>query len=586
MTFDSVDGYVLLFGGAGPGGRPLNDTWGFAQGTWTNLTSGPAPSPRWGSSLVYDPIDSFAVLFGGCIRASNCAQSDTWSYSKGHWANVTMPSGAPPIARYGASASWDAHTSSMILFGGCEPKTCPAKDTWQYSTGKWTAPPPPPQIPVARSFASLSYYAPLNGSVLVGGNGSGVSTDGLWEYTNGQWSNVTTSTSGQLPALPWGMASIESNMGWASGTPTEWPSLILVGGTAAGCPLCADPARNSTWVYEPTFSAAASALPRQLETGQPTGLSAATGGGAPPFAYLWRLGDGSLAFTEAVVHSYSSVGDHTVNLTVTDSSGVVTSSTLLIPVVSGPVASISVLPSDTDVGRWVEYNSTLTGGEPPISSIWSFGDFWTSNRMNTTHSYANPGHYLVSLTATDGLQGTTIAFSNVTVNAAVVVDLEPSTLAPIEGAPVQFAANPTEGTPPYATHWNFGDGVSSCEVAPAHTLSSAGNFTIELEVLDSVGGAAFENLTLAVSSAPQSTAEPTPGSSSGESSVPSLFVFTLALGLTVSALLAVSGAFLWASRLRRRRRKERSSSSIAAIAAATDEDWETARYRPPPRTRS
>ncbi len=66
MSDDPHDGVVLAFGGQDAGGDPTSWTFTYHAGSWTNVSSGVLPPPRWGAAMAYDPTDGVVVLFGGC----------------------------------------------------------------------------------------------------------------------------------------------------------------------------------------------------------------------------------------------------------------------------------------------------------------------------------------------------------------------------------------------------------------------------------------------------------------------------------------------------------------------------------------
>ncbi len=65
-------------------------------------------------------------------------------------------------------------------------------------------------------------------------------------------------------------------------------------------------------------------------------------GGTPPYSYHWDLGDGTVASSEVVSHTYSRAGNYTVRLTVQDAYGSVDENTFT--VVVNPSVSQSNLP--------------------------------------------------------------------------------------------------------------------------------------------------------------------------------------------------------------------------------------------------
>ncbi len=84
MTFDSTDGYPVLFGGCstvncgGSGNTYYSDTWAFSGGTWSHPCSTCGSiSGRAESAMVYDAADQYVVLFGGTNGAT---LGETWVY--------------------------------------------------------------------------------------------------------------------------------------------------------------------------------------------------------------------------------------------------------------------------------------------------------------------------------------------------------------------------------------------------------------------------------------------------------------------------------------------------------------------------
>ena len=53
----------------------------------------------------------------------------------------------------------------------------------------------------------------------------------------------------------------------------------------------------------------------------------------------------------------------------------------------------------------MDFNPNATGSQP-MSMVWEFGDGITSNEVNPTHIYNQPGSYLVTMAGTNA-RGTT-----------------------------------------------------------------------------------------------------------------------------------------------------------------------------------
>jgi len=230
MVYDAHDGYVLLFGGAAParppavGEAPLNDSWKFQDGRWTNLTSAvvAAPSARNLGLLTYDTADHLVVLYGGFLPGGspgNVADpNETWTYTAGTWTNATVP-GPPPVYVGQATDSLqvlvDDPAAGYVLFydalGPCPShNACPVE--WTYHAGVWTnrtaGPAPVPYLPL---FVMVTYDT-TTGSVLA--LATCVSTAayacshsvGTFVYADGTWTDVTPSSQ---PTFRFGADSVD-----------------------------------------------------------------------------------------------------------------------------------------------------------------------------------------------------------------------------------------------------------------------------------------------------------------------------------------------------------------------------------------
>jgi hypothetical protein len=143
LADDATDGYVLLFGTSIPAAPYYsNCTWAFESGHWTNLTSslkGAAPPPRWYASLAGMGPSGGVVLFGGyCPTCSDSTTlDDTWVYANLSWTQDLQPD--HPSPRYGAYLVYDDRSGTGLLFGGTNYSGALA-DAWDWSSGAPTAP--------------------------------------------------------------------------------------------------------------------------------------------------------------------------------------------------------------------------------------------------------------------------------------------------------------------------------------------------------------------------------------------------------------------------------------------------------------
>ncbi len=129
-----------------------------------------------------------------------------------------------------------------------------------------------------------------------------------------------------------------------------------------------------------------------------------------------------------------------------------------------PQTSLSYAPTRPVVGDSISFNSNVTGGTPPYTFSWNFGNAasnvpgGTSLPNTMTYTYTSAGTYTVTVNATDTNGRIGSASATVTVAASLAVTVSgPS--SGIVGNSVSFSAAASGGASPYSLSWNFGDGA-------------------------------------------------------------------------------------------------------------------------------
>ncbi|MGA8276160.1 MAG: hypothetical protein WB852_07710 [Thermoplasmata archaeon] len=190
MTYDNAIGAVVMFdsGEVYHGGPFLNDTWTFSGGQWSQVLSGTGPSPRSAVSFDYDPTLGAAVLFGGnqCQNLTGLCPNldDTWTYANGTWTNVSV---GGPSPRNGAEFAFDPLLNASLLFSGHDGFSY-YDDSWTYSGAGWTELSSANPGPSPSEGAGLVYDAASQQMVFFGGydaddgqfNGSQFYFDQTW----------------------------------------------------------------------------------------------------------------------------------------------------------------------------------------------------------------------------------------------------------------------------------------------------------------------------------------------------------------------------------------------------------------------
>jgi PKD repeat protein len=574
MTYDAADGYVVLLGGLSAGFTPINDTWIFRDGNWQNITAtaGTAPSARSGMAMTYDAADRYVLAFSG-ENAGTPFTNDTWSFVDGRWHHLNV-SGAPgypewvemaydsadssvvlfgtfdsdsgqvaltytyragvwdlvtrsnnstlypqPSVREEFAMTYDADDGYILLFGGWNDVAGRVLgDTWEFSAGNWTNVSASLATSPAPAFGTQMTYDDSSGEVILfggaptfGGNGTGVAElNDSWSFEGGAWANVT-------PTL-----SPPARYGGAMANDSADSSVILFGGDVRG----GNPSiLNDTWVWSaspPIARLTVLATPSVPLPGSPVLFTAAFEGGVSSFDYSWNFGDGGLSASPDPTHEFAAVGSYDVQLWLNDSAGHTAHASDLVRVyVPLSLTELRATPNPALLDRVVNFSAIATGGTPPYTYSWAFGDGGTGgNLSNITHIYTTNGPFTAEVTVTDSVGGVAHSFLNVSIQLqALAGSTATSGISPLT---VTFVGQAEGGVPPYGFTWNFGDGTPASTLqSPTHRFNVSGTFTVELNVVDAKGNRSTSSLTVTVGG------PPTPGSDSSGW----LIAFVLAAGI-------------------------------------------------------
>lgn len=222
-------------------------------------------------------------------------------------------------------------------------------------------------------------------------------------------------------------------------------------------------------------------------TDKSTGTSSST-------IYSWDFGN---TITSSIAGStsttYLTAGTYTAKLTVKNgSTGSPSTKTVTITVFASPIASYTSTPLSGCPCTNVTFTNTSTANAPgAYTSLWSFGDGYTSASNNTSHLYCTPGTYNVALKVTNsaGCVGTRIDTAKVIIQEKPIGDFYASkiNLCKIPDS-TQFFGSATKGKSPYTYYWEFGDGVGTSTLAnPKYTYTGTGTYTVKLFVTDANG---------------------------------------------------------------------------------------------------
>ncbi|RLF59258.1 MAG: hypothetical protein DRN27_03200, partial [Thermoplasmata archaeon] len=207
--------------------------------------------------------------------------------------------------------------------------------------------------------------------------------------------------------------------------------------------------------------------------------------------WSWDFDDGNISYTQNPTHQYANSGDYNVTLTITDNDMATNSTTKIVPVSNlPPIANFSYNPNNPTSLDLISFNDSSYDSDGTIVSwYWNFGDGNTSTSQNTTHSYADNGTYLVSLTVTDDDgDNDTITKQVSLANIIPIVNFSYLPTTPTTADLITFndSSYDSDGTI-VSWYWDFDDGNTSTSQNTTHSYADNGTYLVSLTVTDDDG---------------------------------------------------------------------------------------------------
>ena len=197
-------------------------------------------------------------------------------------------------------------------------------------------------------------------------------------------------------------------------------------------------------------------------------------------AYNWDFGDGNTSTIRNPIHTYTTTGNFTVTLIITNANGC---SDILQKVdlvkIQAPQVSINNLTVSACAPLSWTFTSTVNSIDPVVSYHWDFGDGTTSTLPTPTHIFA-AGIYDIQLiiTTAGGCSDTAMVTRGIIASVKPV----PNFVATPRDVCAHIPVNFTDLTTGTVTNWLwiFGDGTTSTDVSPLHNFAQPGDYDITL----------------------------------------------------------------------------------------------------------
>ena len=227
----------------------------------------------------------------------------------------------------------------------------------------------------------------------------------------------------------------------------------------------------------------------------------------------WDFGDGvTNNDVQSTSHAFLFIGTYTVTLTVTDTSGCISSISHDIVINPLPVVLFSV-SANTCAGSLVSFtdNSTTSVGYK-VKWFWQFGDgtdttvFFPGN-PNISHLYSIGGTYPVTLTITSSDSCIGIGTQNIIIRPNPVANFDFGFTCLGTAVIFNDLSQSNGGGSIVDWNWNFGDpasGINNVSIIPnpSHLFTIAGSFNVSLIVTTNNGCSNTIVRTLIVTPAP------------------------------------------------------------------------------------
>ncbi len=203
-----------------------------------------------------------------------------------------------------------------------------------------------------------------------------------------------------------------------------------------------------------------------------------------PTSWYWTFGDKKSSREQNPSHTYTKRGTYTVTLTAGNSAGSSSTSATIV-IGSPPWAKFTY----TQNGKTVAFKDASTRN--PTTWFWSFGDGTTSTAQNPSHSYAETGTYIVTLTAGNSA-GSTSTSSSILIGSPPVASFTFTQ----NGKSVTFKDTSTGN--PTTWFWSFGDRKTSRVQNPSHFYSKKGTYIVTLKAGNSAGSTSTSTAVIVI----------------------------------------------------------------------------------------
>ena len=267
---------------------------------------------------------------------------------------------------------------------------------------------------------------------------------------------------------------------------------------------------SMTETVDPALSISISETHNPSDEGQSITYDTSVSGGSGTYSsYSYVLYDGTSTSDSQLAsgssssfsYTYDSTGSYLLTYSVTDSNSNTVSTSLTQTVNTDATVSISSSQNPTDVGKTVEFTSSVSGGTQPYNLTWSInGNSYYTKDVNA--SFAASGSYTIELTVRDAADYSVSKTITETVNSDPTVSASSNVSSGDVNYPIEFSSTPSGGTGSYLYSWSLNGQQISTSQDFSYSFSSSGSYTLTVTITDSVGVQSSASVTVKINSNP------------------------------------------------------------------------------------
>ncbi len=228
--------------------------------------------------------------------------------------------------------------------------------------------------------------------------------------------------------------------------------------------------------------------------------------GTEPYSYYWFINGVNTSTGLYLSYSFPKAGNYNITLLIQDSQGAKAETFLDISVVPLPRVAVQLSRSITDAGIPVDFNSSVTGGEPFYNFSWSIsGIGFVGYQQDIHYTFAQAGNYTVTVTVYDGSGNSASNSLSIEVHNSPKVSIQASFSNIDPNVTDSFDSIVTGGTPGYQFQWYVDQNLAGSSSTLNYSFQAPGIYVISLNVEDSQGETAAYVTDITVSSYPQAS---------------------------------------------------------------------------------